>query len=182
MKFFKWSLIAALVLLFAGGLFAQEKKATYVGVKGCKTCHKKEKAGAQFAKWKKAKHSKAYETLASPEALKFAKERGIENPQKAKECLKCHVTAYDADASMLGKKYAIEDGVGCESCHGAGSLYKKKKTMKALRAGKIDPASVGLIIPTEKTCLGCHNDESPTFKSFDFEKMKEKIAHPVPEK
>lgn len=181
MKFVKLALIAALAFLFAGGLFAQ-KKATYVGAARCKMCHKKQKSGAQYVKWQNSKHSKAYATLASPEAKKIAKAKGIADPQKAKECLKCHVTAYDAPAKALGKKYSIEDGVGCESCHGPGSLYKKKKTMKALRAGKLDPATVGLIKPTEKTCRGCHNEESPSFKEFDFEKMKEKIAHPVPAK
>jgi hypothetical protein len=53
--------------------------------------------------------------------------------------------------------------------------------MKAIASGEITGASVGLTIPDEKTCTGCHNKESPTFKAFDFEKMAAKIAHPTPE-
>jgi hypothetical protein len=33
---------------------------------------------------------------------------------------------------------------------------------------------------TADACTKCHNDESPTFKEFDFEKRWAKIAHPVP--
>ncbi|MBI2877634.1 MAG: hypothetical protein HYY20_12210 [Candidatus Tectomicrobia bacterium] len=51
----------------------------------------------------------------------------------------------------------------------------------------------GLIIPTEKTCTVCHNNESPSWDpnkytvaggkkvGFDFEQAKKKIAHPTPE-
>ncbi|KAA3615308.1 MAG: cytochrome C554 [Calditrichaeota bacterium] len=183
MRFYRWLIPFVFTLIFALPAFAQEKAPSmFIGADGCKTCHKKEKSGAQFGKWQKARHSKAYATLASEEALKIAKEKGIGNPQKAAECLKCHVTAYNVKAALLGKKYAVEDGVGCESCHGAGSNYKKKKTMKAITAGTLDGATVGLIKPDKKLCLGCHNDESPTFVAFDYEKALEKIAHPIPKK
>ena len=39
-----------------------------------------------------------------------------------------------------------------------------------------------MVIPTAETCTVCHNDKSPTFKEFDFEKMAAKIAHANPEK
>ena len=32
-------------------------------------------------------------------------------------CLKCHVTASEADSSSIGATYKKEDGVTCESCH-----------------------------------------------------------------
>jgi hypothetical protein len=32
----------------------------------------------------------------------------------------------------------------------------------------------------EKLCKTCHNEESPTFKEFNFAEMWAKIAHPVP--
>ncbi|MCA9735153.1 MAG: cytochrome C554 [Deferribacteres bacterium] len=181
MKLFKLFLASVMILAFAIPAFAQDAaKFGYIGATKCKTCHQKDADGAQFSKWLDSKHSKAYETLASEEAKKIAKEKGIADPQKAKECIKCHVTGYDADASLLGPKYAVEEGVSCESCHGPGSEYKSKKTMKAISAGEIEPASVGLVKPDKKLCLGCHNDESPTFVSFNYEEAKEKIAHPVP--
>jgi hypothetical protein len=29
-------------------------------------------------------------------------------------------------------------------------------------------------------CIRCHNEGSPTFKGFDFEKSWAEVAHPVP--
>ncbi len=179
----KWLIITTVLAVFSfGSLLAQDAQRMFVGVKKCRTCHKKPEAGEQYRIWTESKHSKAYETLAGEEAMKFAKERGIANPQEAPECLKCHVTGYGVDAKFFGPKYAKEDGVGCESCHGAGGDYYKKKIMKAIYAGETDPATVGLIKPDEKVCTSCHNEESPTYKPFKFEEFKEKIAHPIPEK
>jgi hypothetical protein len=159
----------------------EESKRMYVGVAKCKTCHKSEAQGEQHPIWLEGPHAKAYEALASDKAKEIAKEEGIEDAQKADECLKCHVTGHGAAAELLGTKYAATDGVGCESCHGAGGDYYKKKTMVAVITGEIEAASVGLTLPDEETCKGCHNDKSPTFESFDFKKMAAKIAHPIPE-
>ncbi|RQV96719.1 MAG: cytochrome C554 [Calditrichaeota bacterium] len=156
-----------------------DKEFSYTGVAKCKMCHSKDKTGNQYAIWQKDKHSKAYETLASEESKKIAKEKGIADAQKAPECLKCHVTAYGVDAKLLDKKFKIEDGVGCESCHGPGSGYYSNKVMKDIYAGKLDGATVGLIEPDEKLCVTCHNAESPTFKGFDYKKFSAQIAHPV---
>ncbi|MEE9169547.1 MAG: multiheme c-type cytochrome [bacterium] len=180
-----WTLTFLFVFVFAAGATGQEKaeeekQHAFIGVAKCKTCHRTAKQGEQFVLWEKSKHAKAYETLAGHEAKKTAKEKGIENPQTAKECLKCHVTAYGVDEKLLGEKYTITAGVGCESCHGAGADYYKRKTMKAITAGTLDGATVGLIMPDEKVCVGCHNEESPYYKKFDFAAMSKKIAHPVP--
>ena len=155
---------------------------TFVGVKKCKMCHKKETVGAQFRIWEESGHSGAYATLATPEAVEYGKARGIENPQTAPECLKCHSTAHALSAEALAaSKITLEEGVSCESCHGAGSLYYKKKTMQGVTDGAIDATTVGLITPNEAVCVGCHNEESPAFEGFDLETYLEKIAHPRPE-
>ena len=166
--------------LIQGVASAGEQRA-FVGATKCKTCHKKVEVGEQFIIWEKSTHAQAYQTLASDKAKEIAKEKGIDNAQEADECLCCHVTGHGVAAEFLGPKYDKTEGVGCESCHGAGTDYKKKKTMVAIMAGEIEGASVGLLTPDEKTCVGCHNDKSPTFKEFNFEEMLEKIAHPIPE-
>jgi hypothetical protein len=152
----------------------------YVGTAKCATCHKTAAQGEMFPKWQASPHAKAFETLAGPKALEIAKAKGIADPQKAMECLKCHVTAAGADTSMVGPKYSVKDGVGCESCHGAGADYLKKTTMEELTAGKIKPETVGMVVPDKALCEKCHNQESPTFKGFDFDKYAAKIAHPLP--
>jgi len=153
----------------------------YIGATKCKTCHKKPEVGEQFPIWEKTRHAGAYATLAGEKALEIAKAKGIDNPQEADACLKCHVTGHGVAAELLGPKYDATQGVTCESCHGAGSAYYKKKTMVAITSGEIEGASVGLVTPDEKTCTTCHNEESPTFEAFDYEEMVKKISHPIPD-
>jgi len=79
---------------------------------------------------------------------------------------------------LLDKKFKIEDGVQCETCHGAGSNYKSLKVMK----NKEDAIANGLVVPekVEDFCISCHNAESPTYVDFKFAEMWKKIQHPTP--
>lgn len=169
------ALVAMGLLVLAGAPLAEEKaQPSYIGVDGCKMCHKSEKSGNQYGVWLESAHAKAYEVLASDAAKAIAGDKG--NPQELDECLQCHVTAHGVDAARLDKKYKVEDGIGCESCHGPGSEYKSNKVMKDRDAA----VAAGLIVPTEETCVACHNEKSPTFEAFDFEKAVTTIAHPKP--
>jgi hypothetical protein len=166
------------VLVVAIGLmttFASAQK-TYIGASNCKMCHQTAKQGEQFKIWSGSKHAEAFKVLASPEAQKIRK-----GAEKDAECLSCHVTAAGVDAKMLDKKFKMEDGVQCESCHGAGSGYKTMAVMKdhakAVAGGMVDFKDETAI---EKMCKTCHNDKSPTFKGFNFKDMWDKIDHPVP--
>jgi hypothetical protein len=179
-----WLALGAGLVLALGAGSAAAKDPQYVGAKKCKTCHKKELIGDQWNAWLKGEHSKAFETLKSDEALKIAKEKGIAGPpSESDDCLKCHMTGFGKPATAFAKKpLKASDGVQCESCHGPGSLYKKKKTMsdhdKAVAAGMWEPGK------DEKICAACHNDESPTWdaaKGFNYDEAKEKIAHAIPE-
>lgn len=162
--------IMAIVAISMGLLIAQqeEKKFEYVGSKKCQICHKSEKSGNQWEKWSEGPHAKAFETLASEKAKNIAKEKGIEDPQKAEECLSCH-NGWDG-----------EEAVGCEDCHGPGSEYKSMKVMKGIFKGELKPEDYGLVRPTEETCKKCHNEQSPTYKEFKSEEFFKQIAHPVP--
>ncbi len=150
----------------------------YLGVDGCKLCHRSEAKGNQHGKWQEGPHSKAHETLAGEKAKEHGQDQGISEPQNAEACLVCHVTAFSAPAERKARTYKIEDGVGCESCHGPGSAYKLIPIMQ----DREKSIANGLLIPDEATCVRCHNDKSPTFKSFNYEEMFEKIAHPNPQK
>jgi uncharacterized protein YxeA len=178
-------ILVLVVAVFLGATVLQNAVSAgehmFIGPDKCKMCHKKPDAGEQYPIWEKSRHAQAYASLAGEKALEIAKAKGIANPQEADECLSCHVTGHGAAADLLGTKYDKTQGVTCESCHGAGGDYYKKATMVAIISGETDGASVGLKIPDEKTCLGCHNDKSPTFKEFNYEEMLKKIAHPIPE-
>ena len=159
------------VFLTSFVLFAQE--ATYVGANKCKICHKSESKGKQFPIWQESKHSKSLEALTSPDAPARAKEMGVENPADNPKCLQCH-----APLSEAGFK---EEGVSCEVCHGAGSIYKKMSIMK----NREEAIKNGLKVYDSKDaikahCLGCH--ENAHGQSFDFDASWEKIKHYKPEK
>ena len=161
-------------------LFFAFAQPSYVGVKTCVMCHKSEKSGNQKAIWENSSHSKAYETLLTEKADQIAKEKGFDTKASETEaCLKCHTSGYSVDASLLGKKFKIEDGVQCETCHGAGSDYKSKKIMK----DKEQAVANGLKLyeNPEELCITCHNTESPTMVEFNFAESWEKIKHDKPE-
>lgn len=151
----------------------------YEGTQVCGMCHKTEKAGQQLKIWQESKHAQAYKTLLTPEADKIAAEKGFKTKAaETKECLKCHASGYDVDKSLIGAKFKVEDGVQCETCHGAGSGYKAMAVMK----NKDEAIKKGLVIheDKEKFCKTCHNPESPTFKEFKFDEMWKKIEHKIP--
>jgi hypothetical protein len=185
------------VLLVAGAVHAEDKKATYIGHDQCKVCHNKKPEGAQWTVWKDMKHARAFESLKSEEAKKIAAERGLTKPpHEAPECVKCHVTAYDPETMKAPKKIKAADGVQCETCHGPNSnhvadgrdvMFKKKTVDEIDWMAHLEQIE-------EKKCLKCHNEESPTWNpeqftredgskvGFDFEQAKKMVSHPNPTK
>jgi len=141
---------------------AQDNK--YIGAAKCKLCHNNPEKGEQFKKWSESKHANSMKVLSAEEA---------KNPK----CLKCHSTAAAAGEGLI-ETITIEEGVSCESCHGPGSAYKVINIMKDRSLSM----SKGLIIPKEKVCRKCHNEESPNYKGFNFDEYFKKITHPNPTK
>ena len=156
--------ILPLVLVF--GLFVAKPTSNadfeYIGASKCKMCHNKPPKGEQYNKWAEGPHANAMKSLKGDEA-------------KDPKCLKCHSTAAAIDPD-LNAGIKVEEGVSCESCHGPGSDYKSMTIMKD-RAKAMEN---GLVVPDEKVCKTCHNEQSPTFKGFDFKEYSAKIAHPDP--
>lgn len=168
----------------------QPKKANrFIGAQKCKTCHSSKETGDQFGALSQMKHAHAFEVLATDGAKKSAKEKGIEDPQKADACLKCHVTAFGVPDAELGKGFDRTIGVQCETCHGPGEAHMKArmaaaqseeadapKVYKALPAGEI------VTDPAVTVCTTCHNKESPNYKPFCHCKMKKEIRHLNPKR
>ena len=187
---FAWSagvvvVLSGLSLSVAG---AAPDPAAFVGVKTCGMCHRKDESGNQLALWQNGPHAKAYSMLASPEAKAAGAKVGVDDPQKSGKCLKCHATAYNGTETPQIEKIAVEDGITCESCHGAGKEYKSKAVMQ----DRAQAVAAGLVYPATKSCETCHNSSAPTWKpdryttkdgkkvGFDVEQAFEKIKHPDP--
>lgn len=158
------NLLVLVFLIFLGAGYADAQDWEYIGAAKCKMCHNKPATGGQYKQWLGTKHAKAMESLKGDEK---------EDPS----CLKCHSTAGHADPDLI-RTLSVEEGVSCETCHGPGSGYKAKSVMQS-REKSIEK---GLIIPDEKLCKTCHNEESPHYKGFNFEEYMKKIAHPNPSK
>ena len=170
--------IGTMIFTLVVSLFAGEPR--YIGSAKCaRMCHKGPKKGEQWELWQKRKHARAFKILGSDTAKIVAKSSGIKgNPQKADECLRCHVTTFGVKKELIDPTCTYEEGVGCEACHGPGSEYRKLAIMK----DHDKAVAAGLIEQNEKLCIKCHNKESPTYKPFDFEKAVKDIAHPNPKK
>ena len=179
--------LSMLLVLGSGPVRAQEHK--YVGAKKCKSCHEKREIGNQYDWWTESAHGKAFETLAGDKAHEWAAEKGIGDPQQAEECVKCHVTAHGVPDARVSRKFKRTAGVQCESCHGAGKGYRKKKVM----IDHEQAVAKGLVVQSEKVCVTCHNDDSPAWDperytrsdgskaGFDYDQAVKDIAHPVPD-
>lgn len=175
-------LFAAMV--FTGSIGFTEKPESpyfkYVGIKSCAaTCHKGDTKGNQLEIWQDSKHSKAFITLQTPEADKIAKDKGFTTPAaETPLCIKCHVLGKDIDPEELEDTFDKTQGVQCETCHGPGSEYKRITIMK----DKQQAIANGLIVHEDGAvfCKTCHNSDSPTFKSFDYDEYWAKIKHSDP--
>jgi len=168
---------------------AGKKVNRYIGAQKCKTCHASKDTGNQHEALSKMKHAHAWESLATDEAKKLAKEKGIDDPQKADACVKCHVTAFGVPEAEIAKGFDKTMGVQCESCHGPGDFHVKArmaaaasedpdapKVYKGLPAGEI------IVDPAMSVCTSCHNKESPSYKPFCHCKSKLEIRHLNPKR
>jgi hypothetical protein len=135
----------------------------FVGVVSCAAkCHNNSEMGFQYDIWRQTSHARGFEVLTSDLARKYSEDAGIlTEPARAKECLKCHVTAFGADTASLSPEYRIEEGITCEACHKA---EFRRKTF----------------LPEQEDCLICHNGSIHSVPVFNFREMYREIAHPRP--
>ncbi len=105
---------------------------------------------AAYEAWKDSPHSRSTASL-SPKQQKDAR------------CLSCH--------SPDQAKGQAE--VSCESCHGGGQFYSPRYVMKDAELSR----AVGMVDPSEKMCLRCHDATAPALKPFDFATKLKLIDH-----
>jgi hypothetical protein len=156
------SLFDIALILFAlwGDAFAQGKYQT-LGPSGCgigqDKCHATE--NGQMIK----QHKNSATSIADGEnSQKYADALGVKEFLQSPQCMNCHGTII---SGKEGKE--VEEGVSCESCHGAGSGYKDphsegpKGSEGQPRPGYTKSLALGLADlkkPEEiaKACVRCH--------------------------
>jgi len=142
-----------------------------VGSYQCGKCHDGPMMGFQFSRWKMSRHALAYASLSTPRAFEIAREEGVSGePRTSGRCLVCHAPGFGQSAK---DSYIIDEGVGCEACHGPGSEYQFEAVMLDSRAAR----QAGLQSPDEETCRKCH--ENAHGKTFEYQKSVASIAHPT---
>lgn len=103
-------------------------------------------------------HSGAYKVLLGAKSKEIARRMGLPNAHEAPACLACH--AENAAAEQRGPKYQVNDGIGCETCHGGserwlGTHYATPKVTHA------DNLAAGLVALEDSKvragkCVACH--------------------------
>jgi 2',3'-cyclic-nucleotide 2'-phosphodiesterase (5'-nucleotidase family) len=133
---------------------APEGAAHYVGSESCQGCH-----AEAYAWWKSTKHGRAYATLE-----KVHKEFNL-------SCVGCHVTGYNQPGGSTVTHVTNLKDVGCENCHGPGSLHSAA------------PEQAGLVArdTPEAVCVSCHNHEhSDRFVYEAFKPLLRAPGHGLP--
>lgn len=137
-----------------------------LGVASCagSTCHAATRAfeGRQIRQdeyfvWQRQdRHAQAFRTLRGERARGIATRLGWGAPEQAEGCLVCHAQA--ADPAVHGVKFDIEEGLGCETCHGAAERWiaghgvfedAEQKIAQGMRATWDAETRA-------KLCSGCH--------------------------
>lgn len=127
-------------------LQVSEGQAAYTGSRACASCHDE-----AFAWWQTTAHGNAYRTL----------ER--ENKEFHTDCASCHVTGYNKPSGST-LVHPIQN-VGCESCHGPGSLHQAS------------PDSIPLQThPRESVCVTCHTPEHSDL--FEYQTYVQRMIAP----
>ncbi len=130
---------------------------TYVGSEACRGCHKK-----AYDIWEKSAHSHAYQTLVDA--------KRPSNRQYDAECIVCHTTGFTYNSGFTNAEKTPQlKNVGCESCHGPGSLHVANKDneewqarMNPWRAPAKEDAEqkTKRLDRIDQFCQSCHDSEN----------------------
>ena len=154
---------------------SEARRADYVGSARCRSCHL-----GEHQSWSTTRHGMAFANLASADSGAIAamasklKVKLTTPPEKTDACVVCHVTGLGLAGGYPGvdsTAHASLSAVGCESCHGPGSLH--------VSAPFSTKKTVIQRVPSAKLCKQCHTElTSPT---FDYDSTRMKAAHPKQE-
>lgn len=125
------ALVAGAALAQSRAAQAADAPASHLGVASCASgvCHgvarPLENANVlrnEYVTWSHFDpHSGAYRTLREEVSTRMAARLGIAEATREPLCLDCH--AENVAPAMRGPRFQLDDGVGCEACHGASATW-----------------------------------------------------------
>jgi hypothetical protein len=166
--------ICLLLAAGAGSLSAKEPRqihesdGAFVGSIGCKSssCH----GGAgpkrsQYITWSRQDfHTKAYAVLLNSRSERIAESLGIAGAQSSARCTVCHSPLQSVAPSRLTRTAHPDEGVSCETCHGAAGGWLRGHTRPdwtyntRVAAGMRDLRNLYV---RANACVACHQNLPP---------------------
>lgn len=127
-------------------------RAEYVGSERCVTCHV-----SAAAVWSKSSHARAFDALIA---------RGSDADPK---CIGCHTIGFGSPSGYR-REFGAEKRVhvGCESCHGPGSMHVDRREGNRANEFLYRPLDAG-------DCVKCHHGEFS--RPFDWNEFWPPIKH-----
>jgi len=126
--------------------------ASYVGTEQCLACHR---SAANV--WKNSPHARAFATLVDPKADADPK------------CIGCHTVGFGRFSGYRREFGSAKlANVGCESCHGPGSLHVRQRAGDSMVNFTFRPLGAG-------DCAKCHFGEFS--RPFDWDQFWPAIRH-----
>jgi hypothetical protein len=135
----------------------------YIGSEACGKCHEH-----AYNIWKASKHSHAYQTLVDAKHPSLRQFDG--------ECIVCHTVGFGYKTGFTNEKDTPRlENVGCESCHGPGSLHKanpknqewrdrmNQPWLDARKKGNAQAKNHAI----ENVCISCHDMENDVTWTHD---------------
>ena len=140
-----------------------------VGAQACAYCHGQSNSGSQpkalreYTIWaEQDPHAFAYSTLFNDRSRKIVQRLGLDQANRAPECLVCHTTNNSHQTSEIAFARDKTDGVSCEACHGSAEKWLEPHTQqdwKFLSTG--DKQALGFrdtdnLVNRAVVCAHCH--------------------------
>lgn len=139
-------ILMQLCFLSIGATAVRSGDVAFVGAAACAECHPKE--SEQFQN-----HSKKARSFSSIQRLADKL-----TDEERHTCYSCHTTGYGKPGGFVSETQTPRlKSLGCETCHGPGSLHIESE----------DPADLAEV--AIDTCMTCHNEERVA--AFKFKPM-----------
>lgn len=163
---------------FAQGMppVPQQGDAVHLGVASCASsaCHGASSPAPggvvlqnEYSTWQRQDpHAGAYGLLLNEDSQRMARKLGIEAAHEADVCLDCHTD--NVPEERRGEKFQIDDGIGCEACHGGAEDWLQLHTVNDNAVSHQRNIDAGLYPTADpetraEVCLSCHLGDETKF-------------------